>query len=90
MIQQPDPIVETTGTTAGKDSEGRPTLEVSKVVEVHGKQIHRTYYAVRRNDRFAFVIYTASTKEIFNKYLSDYKTLTQSLAITPEASPEKQ
>jgi len=79
LFQKPDPIIQTTGVVAGFDSKGRETLRETKEVQDRGSSIYRAYYAIKINNNFVWIFFTASNKEILKKYYSDYEFVAESL-----------
>jgi hypothetical protein len=90
LVQAPDPVVKVGEVVAAKDPQGNPTLRVTKVVEARrGQRLHRVYHGVRKGNRFALVLYTASDQETFEKHMKDLDALTDSWNFDGEFPKEK-
>ena len=72
LVQAPDPVVKVGECSVeGKDPQGNPTLRVTRSSSAGGQRLHRIYHGVRKGNRFALVLYTASDQETFDKHMKE-------------------
>jgi hypothetical protein len=75
LVQAPDPVVSESKITVGKSKGGYATLRQTRVVRQSRGNLHRHYCGLDVGKRYALILYSSSSEELFNKHLKEVQAV---------------